>query len=89
MLCIVPFSAMAQGATLAPKVELYTMLACRVLKPDIFEEGIFDPVVPTTLLSVASSPSTHEFLIPNACASDPTVQAAVAQLSAGTQGNVA
>jgi hypothetical protein len=89
MLCVIPFSAMAQGATVAPRVELYTMLVCRALKPDIFKDGIFDPVMPTTFLSVAPIPSTIEFLSLKSCASDPTVQATVAQLSAGTQANVA
>ncbi|KAH6895043.1 major facilitator superfamily domain-containing protein [Coprinopsis sp. MPI-PUGE-AT-0042] len=85
MLCLIPFSAMAQGATLAPKVELYTMLACRAVKPDIFDEGIFDPTIPTALSLLSSStPSILklETLSPSSCASDPTVQAAVAQLSA-------
>lgn len=36
ILCAVPFSAVAKSATVAPKVEVYTMLACRVHKPDIF-----------------------------------------------------
>ncbi|KAH6918262.1 major facilitator superfamily domain-containing protein [Coprinopsis sp. MPI-PUGE-AT-0042] len=85
MLCLIPFSAMAQGATLAPKVELYTMLACRAVKPDIFDEGIFDPTIPTALSLLSSltpSISKMETLSPSSCASDPTVQAAVAQLSA-------
>lgn len=39
LLCAVPFSAIAKTSSLAPKVELFTMLACRVHKPDIFNES--------------------------------------------------
>ncbi|KAF5315849.1 hypothetical protein D9611_005020 [Ephemerocybe angulata] len=39
LLCAVPFSSLAKTASLAPRVELYTMLACRVHKPDIFYDS--------------------------------------------------
>ncbi|TRM62597.1 hypothetical protein BD626DRAFT_569746 [Schizophyllum amplum] len=53
ILAIIPFSTAAMSATLAPRVEIYTRLVCRVHKPDIFKEnygldpasvsGIFPP----------------------------------------------
>ncbi|KAJ2929964.1 hypothetical protein H1R20_g7121, partial [Candolleomyces eurysporus] len=39
LLCAVPFSAIVKSATLAPKVEIYTLLACRVHKPDIYHDS--------------------------------------------------
>ena len=74
-MAIIPFSSMAMGATIAPKIEVYTMLACRVHKPDIFEESGF---------LVGTSSNLHATGSGNrACFSDPVVSAAVAQLSAG------
>ena len=34
-----PFTAMANSATMAPRIEIYTMLACRVHKPDVFKRN--------------------------------------------------
>ncbi|KAF5330575.1 hypothetical protein D9619_005275 [Psilocybe cf. subviscida] len=36
ILAIMPFTSMAGSATIAPRIEIYTMLACSVHKPDIF-----------------------------------------------------
>lgn len=80
---------------MAPKVELYTMLACRELQPDIFHGGtlsnvhaswtIPDSPVPllSSLIAAASSQRMEAMTGPSSCFTDPTVQAAVAKLSAG------
>jgi len=36
---MLPVSTMAMSATLAPSIEIYTMLACSVHKPDIFKQA--------------------------------------------------
>ena len=38
LLCLMPFAAIAMSATLAPRVEIYTTLACRVHRPDIYDQ---------------------------------------------------
>ncbi|KAG5643210.1 hypothetical protein DXG03_001328 [Asterophora parasitica] len=40
LLFIVPFTAVAMSATLAPRVEVFTLLACSVHKPDIFRQTL-------------------------------------------------
>lgn len=35
---MMPFAAIAASATLAPRVEVYTTLACRVHRPDIYDQ---------------------------------------------------
>ncbi|KAG2019931.1 hypothetical protein CC2G_005324 [Coprinopsis cinerea AmutBmut pab1-1] len=92
LLCMVPFSALAQSSMLAPKVELFTMLACRVHKPDIYDGGLLQAspaqIPETSAASLIASvvlPEVTKFdhlTAPNPCATDPTVQAAVAKLSA-------
>jgi hypothetical protein len=39
-LAIIPLAAMAASATIAPRIEIYTLLACFVHKPDIFERTV-------------------------------------------------
>ncbi|KAF5373858.1 hypothetical protein D9758_000672 [Tetrapyrgos nigripes] len=56
------------GATLAPKVEIYTLLVCAHHKPEIFDSLDMS-------INMMAGKS-------NLCAADPTVQAAVARLSA-------
>ena len=116
-MCAVPFSAAVKSATLAPKVEIYTLLACRVHKPDIYHESrIYDafsevvaprvdfartiesdlkfPWAPINNSLVGTEAEERQNFVvltgraigkkPNSpCAADPTVQAAVARLSAG------
>ena len=129
LLCSIPFSSFATSSTLAPKVEIYTMLACRVHKPDIYHSaygdvnpgglpGIDLPSLPTAAthrfpnseISLSSTslqvPRSSSFVTPRStafwfrpsnvetsgrdapskppppCAADPTVQAAVAKISA-------
>jgi hypothetical protein len=61
-------------STLAPRIEVYTILACRLLRPDIYyEESLSDMAMPYTLAQSRSQ----------LCAADPVVQAAVAKFTAG------
>lgn len=39
LLATTPFTAIAMSATLAPRIEIYTSLACRVHKPEIFKHS--------------------------------------------------
>ncbi|KAF7363597.1 MFS domain-containing protein [Mycena sanguinolenta] len=43
LLVFTPVSTMVASATLAPKVEIYTLLACSVHKPEIFKDRHFLP----------------------------------------------
>ncbi|TFK72774.1 MFS general substrate transporter [Pluteus cervinus] len=42
LLTVVPFTSIAMGATIAPRIELYTILACSTHKPDIFNDTYRD-----------------------------------------------
>ncbi|KAJ6502368.1 major facilitator superfamily domain-containing protein [Mycena sanguinolenta] len=44
LLVFTPVSTMVASATLAPKIEIYTLLACSVHKPEIFKDRHFLPV---------------------------------------------
>lgn len=80
ILVLTPFTAIAMSATLAPRIEIYTMLACSVHKPDIFERSYMSSFMPSALNSnLIQNARASE----NLCASDPVVQAAVAKLTAG------
>lgn len=39
LLAIMPFTSIAMSATMAPRIEIYTILACSVHKPDIFKQS--------------------------------------------------
>ncbi|KDR68702.1 hypothetical protein GALMADRAFT_256506 [Galerina marginata CBS 339.88] len=121
VLGVIPFTSMASSGTYAPCIEIYTMLACSVHKPDIFEhnfsglklgpQGIhlepdvydiqtsklsniplsqFRPNLPQTYLPevspfltiIQNNGSTVPPTKRDLCASDPVVQAAVAELTA-------
>ncbi|KAG6865399.1 hypothetical protein C0991_002893 [Blastosporella zonata] len=43
LLAVIPFTAIAMSATMAPRIEIYTLIVCSVLKPDIFHRTL--PVV--------------------------------------------
>ncbi|KAJ8699968.1 hypothetical protein PTI98_003040 [Pleurotus ostreatus] len=89
LIVLLPFGALASTATLAPRIEILTILACSVIKPEIFDVGknssslspfiSLVPLVNSTGLNSLASPGSG---IPQTCAQDPDVQAAVAQLSA-------
>ncbi|KAK7020467.1 MFS domain-containing protein [Favolaschia claudopus] len=43
LLCLTPLSTICSAATLAPKIEIYNLLACSVHKPEIFRHRHFLP----------------------------------------------
>ncbi|KAF9265617.1 MFS general substrate transporter [Marasmius fiardii PR-910] len=69
LIALLPFIGVATAATMAPRIEMYTLLACRVHRPDIFAEAS-----PSTM--------THLNADNRPCFSDPVVSAAVANLLA-------
>lgn len=79
-----PLVSIASTAMLAPRVEVYTTLACAVHKPDIL--GRIVPQIalgqPLTLHESAAS-DFHTRRHDHLCAADPIVQAATAKLIAG------
>ena len=86
--------AITMSATMAPRVAIYTLLVCSVHKPDIFDQDLnaFASGSSLTIYSSTINNSTLSMLAPSlglekvlgfqTCASDPTVQAAVARLIA-------
>lgn len=122
---VLPFAAIASSSTIAPRVEIYTILACKVYKPEYtsanpvamgpvlpYTIGHFNPSVqPITVFpgtfgkqplispivgllgnrSCTSMTAVQDRLVTlsdtggatKRCASDPEVQAAVAELAAG------
>ena len=68
MLGVLPFAAIATFATLAPRVEIYTKLACDAIRPEYQTLGVDD-------VGLRRFPSPSKL-----CGEDPEVQAAVAQL---------
>lgn len=38
-MALVPLSSIAMSSTLAPRVEIYTRLACQVHKPDVYKQA--------------------------------------------------
>jgi hypothetical protein len=72
MLCT-PFSTIAMSATLAPKIEIYTLLACSVHKPEIFRDSRLLSHVPSSLalhqaLVETTFPPSFDIAINNATA---------------------
>ncbi|EKM55184.1 uncharacterized protein PHACADRAFT_255634 [Phanerochaete carnosa HHB-10118-sp] len=71
LLAMVPVSAAATGATMAPKVEIYTQLACATHRPEFYSDN-------------GTLPSTYTYAPeydPQLCAKDPVVQKVVAQMN--------
>jgi len=62
LLAIMPFTSIAMSATIAPRIEIYTMLACSAHKPDIFRHNFpgieFDLRSPTTSALDFRAPSS-------------------------------
>jgi hypothetical protein len=90
LLAVIPFSSIAASAKIAPRLEIYTVLACSVQRPDIvFGHVLSDPSVfagfhgHTGLRSFTDDAGVLQIVHYNKCASDPVVQAAVAKLIAG------
>lgn len=67
-----PVIAIATSTTIAPRVEIYTKLACDVLKPEYTVENLGDLNL-WTMPKKIPPPSKM-------CGKDPDVQAAVAKL---------
>jgi hypothetical protein len=68
------------GIVWAPKIEVYTALACMAHKPEVFDKQLTDG-----LLSIVG-PAMHHVAadtLPQICATDPEVRRVVAKLSAG------
>ncbi len=96
-LLLIPFAGAATAATLAPRIDIYTQLACAIHKPEYtIGRGSDGSGLPTlSQLSVTFSSegmcftarnSLYELISISAderrlCAKDPVVQAAVAKLS--------
>ncbi|PFH51723.1 hypothetical protein AMATHDRAFT_142025 [Amanita thiersii Skay4041] len=82
LLGILPFNAMAGSATIAPQIETYTMLACKVHCPGIYN-GNATLVASTEIQSIPLNSQTALdglAIVAKKCAADPEVQAAVAKL---------
>ena len=62
------------SATIAPRIEVYTTLVCRVIRPDIYH----DVQIPELFRVGRLLGPTR----PQQCAADPVVQANVAKLAA-------
>ncbi|KAK0210839.1 major facilitator superfamily domain-containing protein [Desarmillaria ectypa] len=96
LLVMMPFSSIAWSCTIAPKVEIYTQLACAVRSPDVYYDQLTGLVFTNTTmeatLDVRQDRSVTVFFRDmletpknansNGCASDPVVQATVAKLAA-------
>ncbi|KAF4615419.1 hypothetical protein D9613_002574 [Agrocybe pediades] len=55
---IMPFTSIAGSATIAPRIEIYTILACKVHKPEVFRQGWMGPIVGLPeLFSLPSTPT--------------------------------
>jgi len=66
-----PFIVIAMSATLTPRIEIYTILACRLLRPGIYHDESMS-------LMSTFAPTRSQL-----CAADPVVQAAVAKIATG------
>jgi len=66
-----PFIVIAMSATLTPRIEIYTILACRLLRPDIYHDE--------SMSLMSTFAQTRSQL----CAADPVVQTAVAKIATG------
>ncbi|KAF8969597.1 major facilitator superfamily domain-containing protein [Flammula alnicola] len=55
LITAVPFTSIAASLTIAPRIEIYTMLACSVHKPDIFRQNF--PGIELGLQDISREPS--------------------------------
>jgi hypothetical protein len=90
LLAVIPFSSIAASAKIAPRLEIYTVLACSVQRPDIvFGHVLSDPSVfagfhgHTGLRSFTDEAGVPRSFNTSICTSDPVVQATVAKMIAG------
>ena len=74
VLAIIPFASIAMSATLAPRIEIYTMLVCFVHKPEIFREACPPPsyrhAAPTSVQRNRSEPIVSRLDTPPAHATE-------------------
>lgn len=97
LLALMPFSSIAWSSTIAPRVEIYTQLACAVHSPDLYDDKLLGLISTNTTpleapLEIEQDRHITVFfrdmLEPpknansNRCASDPVVQTSVAKLAA-------
>lgn len=97
LLALMPFSSIAWSSTIAPRVEIYTQLACAVHSPDVYDDQLLGLVFTNTTplgapLEVEKDRPITVFFRDmleapknangNRCASDPVVQVSVAKLAA-------
>ncbi|KAI6013542.1 major facilitator superfamily domain-containing protein [Pisolithus marmoratus] len=87
--CGMLISAIGSAATLAPRVEVYTILVCHTLRPEYFLGSPINMVVPhvvgaapTQSISATDANNLSYLSSRQRCTSDPEVQATVAKLSA-------
>ncbi|KAF9246164.1 major facilitator superfamily domain-containing protein [Melanogaster broomeanus] len=87
----IPIGSIGFSATFAPRVAMYTSLACRVHMPEIVSSGLSSPYPWSTTNAADILPLPHgldgngDTMVdhsPQKCASDPVVQAVVARLTA-------
>jgi len=90
LLAAIPLTAAVASAKIAPRLEIYTVLACSVHKPDIsgqdFGHVLGPPVFalpPHSYGLTGTSLDSFRSFNASTCGSDPVVQAAVAKLMAG------
>ena len=81
LLAVIPFTSIAASAKIAPRLAIYTVLACSVHKPDIAGQEFGHHVLSN--LSVFAESGVPRSFNTTTCGSDPVVQAAVAKLIAG------
>lgn len=78
-LTVAPLLTSTVALVMAPKIEVYTALACMSHKPEVFSEPF------RAAFSVVGSALHHVAAdsLPQVCATDPEVRRVVAKLSAG------
>ncbi|KAI0072772.1 MFS general substrate transporter [Panus rudis PR-1116 ss-1] len=77
-LSLVPFTAIAMSASLAPRIEIYTKLACEVHRP---EYSVGQGNTSASWINEFITATILDGKEDKRCASDPVVQAAVAKLN--------
>ncbi|KAK7693782.1 hypothetical protein QCA50_003354 [Cerrena zonata] len=76
-ICMIPFTAVATASCLAPRIEMYTRLACEVYKPEYTNPRDPDAFSSYGVIPAMSDDDTWR----KQCVEDPVVGAAVAQLN--------
>lgn len=98
LLALMPISSIAWSSTVAPRVEIYTKLACAVHVPDVYDDQLAGLIItnatpleahlhvrqhrPLITVFFRDMPELAKNANSDRCASDPVVQANVAKLAA-------